>query len=697
MSSHKRRGRLGRRLQHGQRDALVLYPRHRKPFRVHHLASLLVALAVVLGCIFELGFVAGREGAAPEPRPVAAGAAAGSVAPEQTQVRSGYGFSFSAPAGIFNVSGTMPDASGQPAVVTGARLKAGLPLISTVVKARPGALDGRLAAAELTVTMNTATPAMASGGELSTRKLSEGPDRLGGVVVQKSVYEFTAAHGGKSYAVVWTGTLKGRAFTVELNGLAGSPAVPGEFAAVLASLRLADGQAVLGAQTVFAAPAAAKGALDARYLSDALSPAVVQIFHTVCGVLTVDGRALGGSDCVSFSGSGFLATSSGYIATNGHVVVYSAKDALAALITSNDNVLQAYLRGIGLTQAQADSVESDPAALAATIAKIYDLPDSRLHFANQSELTLVALGSDLPDLKKLAAIHSGAQLAHFKADTESIKQAAVVAYDYNSKDSLTAVADPRAGFSSSDVALLKVDTSRAPAIPIETGRVFQNEKIVIMGFPGDANNVLTDNQRADVTVTDGVVSAIRQAAGGRGLLYQSDADASHGSSGGPAIDEQGRVIGLMTYRYADAQTGDAPKSYVRDIADFTRLAADNGVRIDSRSFTQAAWMEGLQLYSQNHFSAALKDFQKVAAAYPAQRLVGSYIVAARQAIVAGKDVPDVPVRLLVLVLAAGLAGAAAAIIVIIRHNALHKVYRTSVPGASGAQPVYLAKKPPATM
>ncbi|HVX57714.1 MAG TPA: serine protease, partial [Candidatus Saccharimonadales bacterium] len=693
---------------------------------------LVLALALAVACIFELGVIIGHNQRTVPPAtesPDTSTAATPST-PSPTVVRSGYGFSFTADSQTFQVSASQLDAKGRPQPVSSDQLHAGLPLTSAVVQAKPGAVSGRLAATQFSVTVNPDPGALSAaekqpanaglsagqvaakllplnvGSEVTAKTLSSRADTLNNVPVQKTTYQFTGTHGGgTSYAVQWSGSVKGRAFSVVVNGLVGSPAVPGEFAAVLDSLTISADQAVLGASTgaaatdsdsVFAPPtASADGTLDSKYLSDALSPAVVRIFHTVCGTLIVGGQALGNSSCISFSGSGFLATASGYIATNGHVVVYTAKDALADLVTSNDTVLQEYLQGLGLTPDQIAAVKSDPASLAALIARIYDLPDSQLHFDNPGELTLVTLGSDQPDLEKLVSITDSSQLAQFAHDTTSIKQARIVAYNYNPKDSLTAVADPKTGFSSSDVALLKVNVQNAPALPIETGQVLQNEPIVVMGFPGDADNELTDNQQTDVSVTDGVVSSIRQAAGGHGTLYQSDADAGHGNSGGPAIDDSGRVIGLLTYRYADTDSGDAATSYIRDIADFTALAANNGVTIDSRSSTQAAWEQGLERYSHSHYSAALTDFQKVQAAYPAQRLVGSYISSAKAAIAAGKDVKDVPVGLVIIILILALGGAAVAAVVMVRHHALHRVYQTSVPGAPNPKPVYLAKPPAA--
>jgi S1-C subfamily serine protease len=709
------------RIKHKQHDALVLYPRHRKPYRVHHLASLIISVAVVFAVTLELGIVIGHnQRQTPPPQPVQKTGTTTAAPTSPTVVRSAYGYSFTADTNLFSVTATKLGGNGQQQPASKDELKTGQKLVSATVKARPGAVSGRLAATQLSIQFNPDAAVLAAiqnkpenaklspgqaaaklfpviaGNEVTMRTLSSTPDKLNGVPVQKTVYQFTAKHsGGRSYAIQWNGVNKGRAFAVELNGLVGSGTIPEEFATVLDSLTISADQAVLGAKTtatIFASQTAGSGGtLDSKYLSDALSPAVVQIFHTVCGVLVVNNHALGDSACASFSGSGFLATQSGYIATNGHVVIYTAKDALADLVTSNSQVLQAYLQGMGLSAAQINDIKNDPAALAALISKIYDLADSQLHFAEKGELTLVALGSDQPNVKKLAGLTNASQLTQFREDTDSIKQADVVAYNYDAKDEFTAIANPSAGFSSSDVALLKVNVQSAPTIPIETGRVVQNEKLVIMGFPGDANNALTDNTQTDVTVTDGVVSSIREAAGGNGKLYQSDADTSHGNSGGPAIDDQGKVIGLVTYRYADTTNGNAAKSYIRDITDFANLASANDVAINSASATQQAWEHGLQLYSKNHYSAALKDFYKVQAAYPAHRLVGSYIDSSKAAIADGKNVTDLPVGTLVIVLAGALLALAVTIVIIIRHHGLHRVYQTSVPDAADQRPVYLAK------
>jgi hypothetical protein len=168
---------------------------------------------------------------------------------------------------------------------------------------------------------------------------------------------------------------------------------------------------------------------------------------------------------------------------------------------------------------------------------------------------------------------------------------------------------------------------------------------------------------------------VRDAAGTGTKLYQTDADASHGNSGGPAVNDEGNALGILTYRYDSGESGDAAKSYVRDIKDFTSLLEQKNVSLSTTSHTQIAWAKGLDLYSKQHYSAALKQFEIVRDLYPAHRLVGQYIDMSQQAIKDGKDVKDPSTLLLLLGAGAGFGGLTAAGILIGRHYGRHKLYK----------------------
>jgi S1-C subfamily serine protease len=90
------------------------------------------------------------------------------------------------------------------------------------------------------------------------------------------------------------------------------------------------------------------------------------------------------------------------------------------------------------------------------------------------------------------------------------------------------------GDSRRDVAIIKADTHGRGSLDIRLGAVQQGETVFAIGSPlGD---------RFQNTMTKGIVSGIRTEAGQ--TFIQSDVMVNHGSSGGPLLDEKGRVIGL---------------------------------------------------------------------------------------------------------------------------------------------------------
>lgn len=676
-------------------------PHHAKPYRFRHFGLLAIALILLLGIVFQTGVIIGasRQTVVTQtPTPV--------VAPQLRSVKSSYGFSFSFNDTVFKASATSVDAKGAGQAVADADLASGKQINFASVRPKSGTVPAVSAATQFSIQVLPGTAELAAlranpansaktDGELAAQlipvtsssdfdvtKVSSATDTIGdGTPVFKTTYQYTPKFsGGVSYAVVWNGSVNGRPFAVKLGGLLNTSSLPTEYQDTFTSLRFEGNQKVQGVSfSPLGTAYAASPKLDAKYLSDSVSPAVVKIYHVVCGSLVI-GSSKTDHFCDGMTGSGFFVSSDGYIATNGHVAVLTAKDILVEIVTSSPENILSYLESIGLTQAQIDDLYNNPQQLASIIAKIYDMPDDKILLDEKKEVTLVAIGKTPLTITKDDTLDSLIDTQ----DSDSIKRADVVGFDYSGKDLLVASSGDPQGFSSSDVALLKIKTADAPIIPIIAGQMTQNEKITVLGFPGDAENSLVDNSKLDVSVTNGAISAIKEAAGGKAKLYQSDVDASHGNSGGPAINEAGEVFGLLTYRIAGDSEGNAAKSYMRDIADFSKLVKAKNVTLNTKSTTQDSWQHGLLLYSQNHFSAAKKDFLKVKQAYPAHRLVAGYIDNADKQIAAGNDVKLISPVLIggAGFLALSLVGVA--IVLIVRHRSRHQAYVSQQPPTSSA-------------
>ena len=93
-----------------------------------------------------------------------------------------------------------------------------------------------------------------------------------------------------------------------------------------------------------------------------------------------------------------------------------------------------------------------------------------------------------------------------------------------------------------DVALIRTDPRPGPAFRLRTEPVRQGETVYALGTPMET--------RLQGTLTRGVISASRSLAGYR--FIQSDAAVNPGNSGGPLLDEAGRVVGMTVSRYASA-------------------------------------------------------------------------------------------------------------------------------------------------
>ena len=680
---------------------LKIKAHHTKPYRKRHFGLLLVAFVFFTIIVFQAGLsIGGSRIKVVTQTPTV------SPAPSQKSVASSYGFSLKFDDSLFSASATAIDAKGNGQAVSENQLDTNQQINTVTLRPKAGTIRAGLAATQLSVqvlpgtnelTALKAKPANAnktdaelaaelmpvtSSSDFDVTRVSTGTDTIGdGTPVVKSTYQYTPKFkGGNSYAVVWHGVVKGHPFAIRLNGLLVSSAVPSEYQDIFASFKFEGGAKVEGISfnPIGRASAASPSKIDNKYLSDTVSPSVVKIYHLVCGTLVIYQQSYG-KGCEGMTGSGFLVSNDGYIATNGHVAVLTAKDIMVEIVTSSTASLISFLRGAGLTDAQIQDLANNPQQLASILAKIYELPDDQVLLDNKQEVTIVSLGKDPVTFKDRNSLEDAINFT----DTDTIKKAEVVGYDYSGKDLLVASSGSAEGFSSSDVALLKISIKNAPLIPISTSAVIQNEKITVLGFPGDAENSLVDNSSLDVSVTNGSVSAIKEAAGGRGKLYQSDADASHGNSGGPAVNESGEVFGLLTYRIAGDDQGNAAKSYMRDVADFTKLVKSKNITLNTASQTQKAWANGLLLYSGNHFSAAKKEFLKVKQAYPAHRLVSGYVDNADKQIAAGNDVKVYPLWLFTLAGVVAIIGLGAAVTLIVRHRARHQAYVSQTPPGSG--------------
>jgi hypothetical protein len=394
----------------------------------------------------------------------------------------------------------------------------------------------------------------------------------------------------------------------------------GVFAALLFGVVLLAGVAAL--LPVGARSASADGRPPGGVLSDPVvravdvaSPAVVRVVTTITGKiqLTLCGAAVtlpvsGAPYIAGWSGSGAFVSANGDILTAGHVVdigaadaldgfLHSARGATDVAITLNKN---AACLGLGFLVTPADIANGALQALGIPAQAIPASAPTFYSFQSTSysgELT--GSGSTQGELATLLAS------PNLKADRTDFSP-----------------------FAQDDVALLHVALTDTPSIQLgDATAVAAQDKLTIIGFPGngdldaslgglDPTNLLTPS------VNIVTVSAIKHNKNGSQLI-QVGGNVEHGDSGGPALDADGHIVGIVSFGGVDVPMG---TSFLRSSENALALLKKNSIDTKPGAF-QTAWQQAFADYSatySGHWRKAADELSALSVKYPDFRAVTPY-------------------------------------------------------------------------
>jgi S1-C subfamily serine protease len=164
-----------------------------------------------------------------------------------------------------------------------------------------------------------------------------------------------------------------------------------------------------------------------------------------------------------------------------------------------------------------------------------------------------------------------------------------------------------------DLALLQVEASEMPALKPSTSRIKIGDPIHVLGFPGVVltHELLNASSKVEASVTNGAVSGFKEDVQGQPVI-QTDASAAWGNSGGPAIDDLGDVVGVLTFvTLSPGGEGSIVQGFNFVIpADAVRtFLAGTPVDLAEVGPFNKAWFDGLRRYFTGDWTTAAESMR----------------------------------------------------------------------------------------
>ena len=232
------------------------------------------------------------------------------------------------------------------------------------------------------------------------------------------------------------------------------------------------------------------------------------------------------------TGSGFFVTEDGYLVTAAHVVTATKEDVRAEIL--------AYTKDPTFVADDTNEIKKAWADFSPTDAQVQNLVAFDQAWVQQY------VSVDKVDARFY--LGTGASVVAGDNITATGVRASVVAID------------PTAG--GHDIAIMKADVAGVPALPIAAADPHLNDATYAIGYPRTAylQETVPTNQNVPIAVSVGKVQRMssRTSAGGSWTVYGTNAQFTHGDSGGPVVDAGGSVIGVISFIVPDANGNQLP-------------------------------------------------------------------------------------------------------------------------------------------
>jgi S1-C subfamily serine protease len=337
-------------------------------------------------------------------------------------------------------------------------------------------------------------------------------------------------------------------------------------------------------------------------------------FFTVASMRTIPAEA-------TFTGSGAVVTGDGYIVTNAHVVA-----------PDEDSVTEALIDDLGPT------LEKDITAIQQEIDKQFGsvLSNDAKEALTDGYIDFVAENSDLGERTKATAVLAGVASPSERKAKGRAAEIVEIGKEYPDKD----------------VAVLKVQASNLYTLPLgDDADATSGTKVFAIGYPATATfaSGAAMESQLEPSISSGTVSARKTVESGYSVI-QHNAAIQAGSSGGPMVDQTGRIVGLTTAGNTGENQGtfyfSVPVTLVKEFLQRKNVQA-------APSPATVQYSAALDEFDEKHYKKALRQLQALDRTSPGLPFVADKISATQRRIDAGEDVPESSFPIVPVAIAAG--------------------------------------------
>src|SRR5579883_995062 len=194
--------------------------------------------------------------------------------------------------------------------------------------------------------------------------------------------------------------------------------------------------------------------------------------------------------------------------------------------------------------------------------------------------------------------------------------------------------EAQSNFNDRDTAIIHVSNMNdMPLVAIgDSTTVQEQDQLRIIGFPGNGDvNMNNISQLLTSSINQIFVSSIKTTDTGAPVI-QVSGNVEHGDSGGPALDSNGDVVGIVSFGLASPGSSTGGTSFLQ--ASNSARALIQSLNLDTTPGQfQKLWSQAFTSYAANtrgHWHTAAQQFQQLATQYPQFQAVRPYLAYAQQ-------------------------------------------------------------------